>query len=168
MAATTGVAALPVSGSKVAPKKFKGKHSEVESFVYFFERLCVKHRITTDSEKIEVFVHYCSRTVKETLEGLKSFKDKNWTAFMDDFKQYYEAERDKKRFRTADLLRYVKKTEKKRKMKTRMWTTWTRMACLKSPKKNQAPMQRRMTRRKKRKRLTRKSSQSYGKSWTWQ
>lgn len=103
---------LPLPGTKGAPKKFRGKHSDVEPFLYFYERLCTKHNITLDRDKIEGFVHYCSREVKETLEGLKSFNTKNWNDFVEDFKKYYEAERDKKRFKISDLTSYIKKTER--------------------------------------------------------
>ena len=107
--ATHGVADLPLPGTKAAPKKFKGKHSDVEPFLYFFNRLCTKHNVVSDRDRIESLVQYCSRTVKETLEGLKSFELKNWTQFERDFRKYYEAEHDKKRFRISDLNQYIKK-----------------------------------------------------------
>ena len=75
--AAHSIADLPLPGTKGAPKKFKGKHSDVEPFLYFYERLCTKHHITQDDDKIDSLVHYCARTVRETLEGLKSFEDKD-------------------------------------------------------------------------------------------
>ena len=112
--AAHSMADLPLPGTKGAPKKFKGKHSDVEPFLYFYERLCTKHSLTHDQDKIDSLVHYCSRTVRETLEGLKSYEDKDWTRFLEDFKTYYEAERDKKRFRISDLNRYTTQMSKQK------------------------------------------------------
>ena len=112
--ANAGQGDLPLPGTKGAPKKFKGKHSDVEPFLYFYTKLCQKHEIITDTDKIEGLIHYCSRTVRETLEGLQSFKDKNWNQFKEDIAKYYEAERDKKRFRISDLNKFVEKSEKQR------------------------------------------------------
>ena len=124
--AQQGIADLPLPGTRSAPKTFKGKHSDVESFLYFFNRLCTKHHITSDADKIESFVHYCSRTVRETLEGLRSYRDKNWDAFARDFTKYYEAERDKKRFKLADLMRYIQTTEKKKIKDLAAWMKYRR------------------------------------------
>ena len=48
-----GVVDLPLPGQKGAPKKFTGKHSDVLPFLYFYERLCQKHNVTSDQDMVE-------------------------------------------------------------------------------------------------------------------
>ena len=38
----SGVIDFPLPGHKSAPKKFKGKHSDVIPFIHFYEQLCIK------------------------------------------------------------------------------------------------------------------------------
>ena len=60
---------LPLPGTKGAPKKFKGCFSEVEMFLHHYERLCKKYNVTADKEKVENITQYCSRNVREFMEG---------------------------------------------------------------------------------------------------
>ena len=57
---TSGVAALPMPGSKTAPKKFKGKYNEVKPFIQHYERICVKLGIVNDRDMIDNLGQYCS------------------------------------------------------------------------------------------------------------
>ena len=123
--ATHSIVNLPLPGTKGAPTKFKGKHSEVEPFLYLYERLCSKHTIVSDKDKIESPVHYYSQTVKETSEGLSSYEKKNWSDFIKDLRKYYEAERDKKCFKISDLNYYTKKSSKRKVKDLANWMKYT-------------------------------------------
>ena len=107
---------LPLPGSKGAPKKFKGHHSEVERFLYFYERLCRKYNVTVEQEKVENLTQYCSRSVREFLEGLKSYGTGSWTAFREDFRKYFDVDKDVKRYKVKDLEKFVKQRSKTHKI----------------------------------------------------
>lgn len=72
-----GVVDFPLPGQKGAPKKFKGKHSEVLTFLHFYERLCSKHHVVDDDDKVESITQYCSRSVRKFMEALPSFVKKD-------------------------------------------------------------------------------------------
>ncbi|CAL1712335.1 unnamed protein product [Somion occarium] len=103
-----GVIDLPIPGTKNAPKKFKGKYSEIKPFVQHYERLCLQKGVTDAQEKIENITQYCSRDAREFMEGLSSYKSGNWDQFTRDLLEFYDAERDSKRYRPKDLVIYVK------------------------------------------------------------
>ena len=103
-----GVVDFPLPGQKGAPKKFKGKHSEVLTFLHFYERLCSKHHVVDDDDKVESITQYCSRSVRKFMEALPSYVKKDWSAFVADIKKYYEADKDQRRFKMRDLEKLVK------------------------------------------------------------
>lgn len=102
-----GVIDLPIVGTKGSPKKFKGRAEDVLPFIQHYTRLCAKHGVTDVKEKLENITHYCSRHVREFLEGLDSYRKGDWDTFLKDFKEYYNADRDERRFRVRDLERFV-------------------------------------------------------------
>lgn len=102
-----GVIDLPIAGTKGAPKKFKDHSSDVEPFLQHYTKLCAKHNVTLPHERIQNITQYCSRPVREFLEGLSTFRSHDWNAFQKDIKEHYNADKDDKRFRIRDLERYV-------------------------------------------------------------
>ena len=84
MTSGKGVYHLPVPGSKSAPKKFKGKYSDIKPFLKHYEKLCVQKEVDDEQEKIENITQYCSRDVREFIEGLPSYKSKDWKLFSQD------------------------------------------------------------------------------------
>ena len=108
-----GVVDLPLPGTKGAPKKFKGKFSEVDQFLYFYERLCQKCHVTRDIDKIENIAQYCSRPVKEVLEGLSSYTAGRWSDFVKDIRKFFEADKDAKRYKVRDLEEFTNKMRRK-------------------------------------------------------
>ncbi|KAF7789824.1 hypothetical protein EIP86_000770, partial [Pleurotus ostreatoroseus] len=113
-----GAINLPIVGTKGAPKRFKGKAEDVVPFLQHYTRLCAKHGVTDAREKLENITHYCTRHVKEFLEGLDSYRNNDWTTFLKDFKKYYNADKDERRFRVQDLERYVALSRSQTAMKT--------------------------------------------------
>lgn len=101
-----GAIDLPILGTKGAPHKFRGTAHRVESFLRHYEKLCDKYAVTSAKEKIENLTQYCSREVREFLEGLKSYTGNNWATFKKDIKEYYNTDREERRFRLRDLEKY--------------------------------------------------------------
>ena len=121
-----GVVDFPLPGQKGAPKKFKGKHSEVLPFLRYYERLCQKHRVTDDGDKVENITQYCSRSVRKFMEALQSYNDKDWSQFQADIKKFYEADKDQKRFKVRDLEKLVKHSRTKPMKTMKAWVKYGR------------------------------------------
>ena len=102
-----GVNNLPIIGTKGAPKKFKGKSSEVEILLRHMDRLYAKYNVTDDKDKVESITQYCSRSVRQFMEGLSSYITPNWTQFSKDLKKFYEADKDTRRYKVRDLENYI-------------------------------------------------------------
>lgn len=102
-----GVTDLPIIGTKGAPKKFKGQSSNVETLIQHMERLYAKYNVTTDKDKVQCITQYCSRKVKQFMEGLTSYNTPNWAQFVKDLKKFYEADKDSRRHKVRTLEEYV-------------------------------------------------------------
>ena len=99
----TGPNSLPIRGQRGAPTKFTGRYDAVVTFLQHYERLCIKHSVVSDLDKVECITQYCSRAVKEFMEGLSSFQERSWSAFKFDILKYFDAERDAGRHLVSDL-----------------------------------------------------------------
>ena len=108
------ITSLPVKGGKGAPDTFKGDYRDVEPFLDHFEALCAERNVTKDEVKCLGFVRYCSSTVRETLQGLKAFTDKNYSEFRDEFVYHYDRDREKQRYKLKDLYALVKKWKERK------------------------------------------------------
>ncbi|ETW82650.1 hypothetical protein HETIRDRAFT_57864, partial [Heterobasidion irregulare TC 32-1] len=117
---------LPLVGNKKALKKFTGDYREVSRFIRHFERLCQQHDITSDQDKCETIRLYCSTSVVEFIEGLKSFIDGQWDALKKDLEKYYDAALYTQRFKKKDLTEFVKKTKYKRMGDLAAWWRYAR------------------------------------------
>ena len=98
---------LPIAGTKGAPKKFKGHAADVDQFLRHYERLLAKYNIVSDKDKVESITQYCSRDVREFLEGLSSYLNPQWNNFAKDIRKYYEADKETRRYKVRDLEKYV-------------------------------------------------------------
>ncbi|KIP02100.1 hypothetical protein PHLGIDRAFT_16775 [Phlebiopsis gigantea 11061_1 CR5-6] len=124
--ATLSAADLPLLGTKRAPRKFNGQYSEVDRFLYHYNRLCQKYNVITDQEKIENITQYCSRKVREVLEGIHGLTGTDWTDFTNHIRKYFEADKEAKRYRINDVEVYVRES-KQRSMKTlEHWNKYNR------------------------------------------
>ena len=122
-----GVADLPIIGTKGSPRKFKGRADEVEDFLRHYERLCTKYQITADNERVESITQYCSRQVREFLEGLRSYRTPNWAQFRKDFREFFNADLDERRFRIRDLVKFTDKSRHTNSIKAlNVWRKYTR------------------------------------------
>jgi hypothetical protein len=99
---------MPIPGSKVAPKKFKGDFTEVKKFIKHYEKLCDYHQVTNQKDRCETVIQYTSRHVTEFIEGLDSYESSDWDQLKADILEYYDADLDTNCYKRKDLLSYVK------------------------------------------------------------
>lgn len=104
---------MPIPRSRLAPEKFRGDYSKVQAFITHYELLCDYNNIETDREKCETIIRYVSSKVRQVILGLNSYASKNWTTLKKDLLLLYDAERDVKRYRVRDIIKFVKKTKNK-------------------------------------------------------
>lgn len=105
-----GPNSLPIAGTKSAPPKFTGDYTKITEFIRHYEKICARMLVTRDTDKIRNIGQYCSKRVRNFLEGLESYELGNWEEFKKDFLHLYDAERDEKRYKEKDLIRYVQTT----------------------------------------------------------
>jgi len=93
------ITSLPVKKGKGAPDTFKGDFRDIEPCLDHFNTLCEERKVKKDEYKCRGFVKYCSREVREMLEGLKSYSDKD---------------RERQRYKLKDLHALVRKWREKK------------------------------------------------------
>ena len=123
--ANVNAANLPIPGSKLAPKTFRGKHSQVKPFLQHYERLCIKHNVA-EAERCTNILQYCSRQVKECIKGLDAYGLEDWDQLQEEIKDVYDAERDEKRYKKEDLDYYVSKSSKREITELSHWKKYVR------------------------------------------
>ncbi|TBU21913.1 hypothetical protein BD311DRAFT_782659 [Dichomitus squalens] len=116
---------MPVEGTKLAPKLFKGEASEVEPFLRRYERLATLHNLTA-KERCETVTDYCNRHVRETIEGFKAYHESNWDQLKADIRKYWNADLESKRFRVKDLEVFVAYSQRHNITELRQWRKYLR------------------------------------------
>jgi hypothetical protein len=66
------VLTMPIPGTKLAPEKFRGDFHKVKEFIQHYEWLCAQNNVTSDIEKCEPLLHYCSKREKQTIKNISS------------------------------------------------------------------------------------------------
>ena len=84
------ITSLPVRKGKGAPDTFKGDYRDIEHFLDHFEALCEERNVKKGEYKCKGLMRYCSRDVRETMEGLKSYTELDYTDFKRDFIYHYD------------------------------------------------------------------------------
>ncbi|KAK7687209.1 hypothetical protein QCA50_009714 [Cerrena zonata] len=83
--------------------------------------------VTDPKEKVENITQYCSRNVREFMEGLPSYSSGEWLKFTQDLLEYFDAERDDKRYHCNDLEAFCLKARKdKTHMRMSRWKDYSR------------------------------------------
>ncbi|KII90434.1 hypothetical protein PLICRDRAFT_107244, partial [Plicaturopsis crispa FD-325 SS-3] len=114
---------MPLPGTRNAPKKFKGKHSEIEQFLDIYDRLLLQNRVTDDKDKCTLLTQYCSSKVKSFIKALPSYIANDWGTLRADLMNLYDADLAITTYRQKDLLKFVKESRSKR---IRNLTHWKR------------------------------------------
>ncbi|KAI0349796.1 hypothetical protein OH77DRAFT_1414305, partial [Trametes cingulata] len=116
---------MPVEGTKLAPKVFRGDPGDVEPFLRRFERLAVLHNLT-DREKCETVTDYCSKVIRETIEGFTAYQQGNWGQLKANIRIFWNADLESKRFRIRDLQAFTAKSRKQSILELRDWRKYLR------------------------------------------
>src|SRR6266700_515889 len=98
-----GVDALPIQGKRDAPKTFKGSYDKVEEFLKTMDKLFSRFHVTSDSEKVEAILPYCSTKVQDFIRASPSFRRPNWSKLRDHMMDYYDAERANRKYTPNDI-----------------------------------------------------------------
>jgi hypothetical protein len=104
---------MPVKEARTAPN-FKGDYRLVEEFLDHMDMLFTQYNVFTDSEKCKSVHRYCSREVRDVIQGLESYNVANYANLRRDILKTYDAERMKKKFKKADMEEFVHKSRKKK------------------------------------------------------
>ncbi|KIJ58678.1 hypothetical protein HYDPIDRAFT_33946 [Hydnomerulius pinastri MD-312] len=123
---TLTVANLPYPGSKNAPTKFKGDYTKVKPFIKHYERLLAQCSVTTDKEKCENITQYCSTRVSNFIEVLSDYVKPDWDKLKAAILKHFDADRDTKRYKVNNLLRFVKVQKEKPINSLASWTKFQR------------------------------------------
>ena len=105
---------MPIPGTKLAPEKFRGDFHKVKEFIQHYERLCAQNNVTSDAEKCETVLRYCSKREKQTIKNIPSFTAKSWGRLREDILRLYDADLDTRRYRVKDVRNFSKKQKGKR------------------------------------------------------
>src|SRR5882762_4209768 len=97
------VLTMPIPGTKLAPEKFRGDFHKVKEFIQHYERLCIQNNVTSDQEKCETLLRYCSKREKQTIKNIPSFNTSNWSKLRSDMLKLYDADLDTKRYKVKDI-----------------------------------------------------------------
>lgn len=108
------VLTMPIPGTKLAPEKFRGDFHKVKEFIQHYERLCVQNNVTSDTEKCETLLCYCSKREKQTIQNIPNFTAKSWGRLREDILRLYDADLDTKRYKVRDVRNFSKKQKAKR------------------------------------------------------
>jgi hypothetical protein len=104
---------FPTPRSRQAPKTFSGRYDEVDSFLQEFDALSSAYGLTND-EKFQKITLYVTRSIREVIEGLQEYTDRNWTQFSDTLRRLYDHVKTDRRFKEKDLRNLVSDSKKKR------------------------------------------------------
>jgi hypothetical protein len=105
---------MPITRMKLVPEKFHEDFHKVKEFITHYERLCTQNNVTSDIEKCETVLHYCSKRKKQTIMNIPSFIFKSWGHFREDILQLYDADLDTRRYKVKDVRNFSKKQKSKK------------------------------------------------------
>jgi hypothetical protein len=100
---------MPNPGTKLAPQKFRGDFCTVTDFIQHYKRLCIQCDVTSDAEKCETVLHYCSRREKDTISNMPSYVAQHWPQLRADILRLYDADGDTRQYRVSDVRNFVRR-----------------------------------------------------------
>ncbi|TEB18493.1 hypothetical protein FA13DRAFT_1719855 [Coprinellus micaceus] len=121
-----GVLHMPTRGSRYAPRTFRGNYRKVERFIRHYEKLLSQYNVTSQQEKCEALLGYCSDNVCDYIEGNHNFRSHNWNELKSDILKYYDADRTHTMFSPEDLVEFTYKASKRRLNNLAHWKKYCR------------------------------------------
>ncbi|EIN03281.1 hypothetical protein PUNSTDRAFT_139696 [Punctularia strigosozonata HHB-11173 SS5] len=107
MVEARGVLDMPPRRSRDAPETFKGDYTTIRDFIMDYEQLCRKHNIDDDADKVSLIRRYCSRSVREVIEGMLYFTNPDWDNFKRELLRKYNDDLNDLKFSLRDLRELV-------------------------------------------------------------
>ena len=104
----TGLTAMPVEGSKEAPKTFTGDPEELEDFIERFEILATGAELT-DEDKIKAIRQYVDLKHKRLFETLDGWATKKWADFLASLQAVFITTSQTRRFTITTLATLVRR-----------------------------------------------------------
>ncbi|KAJ6481130.1 hypothetical protein C8R45DRAFT_831870, partial [Mycena sanguinolenta] len=104
---TRSIHDMPVLGSKDAPKKFRGRYTEVQNFVDHYERLLKRCQVTSDRQKCEHILKYCTIDVQYVIQTLDGFDPPRWSQLKREILKHFDADRMYQKYKPADVERFA-------------------------------------------------------------
>ncbi len=101
---------MPIRGSKLAPKTFKGNYHKVTGFIRHYIRLLDQHQVILEADKCQGILEYCSQKVKDFIKASIYYQVPNWQQLQNEILKYYDADREESRYRVADLTAFVQQS----------------------------------------------------------
>ncbi|KAJ7221228.1 hypothetical protein B0H12DRAFT_984065, partial [Mycena haematopus] len=98
---------MPVQGGKDAPKKFRGKYTEVQTFIDHYERLLNKCRIRNEQEKCTHILKYCSIDTQYVIQTLEGYSPPRWSRLKREILKHFDADRMYQKYKPADVERFA-------------------------------------------------------------
>ncbi|OSD06263.1 hypothetical protein PYCCODRAFT_1422583 [Trametes coccinea BRFM310] len=95
---------MPMEGTKLAPRTFKGD----------------------PAQKCETVVDYCSRVVRETIQGFSAYRQFRWDELKENIRVFWNADLEDKRFRIRDLQVFVAHAKKQPIHEMKDWRRYLR------------------------------------------
>lgn len=123
---TNTILNMPIPGSRLAPEKYRGDYSRIRAFINHYEIICDYNNVLTGTAKCETIIRYCSNKVRQVILGLPSYTRKDWVALKADLLQLFDAERDTKRYRVRDLIKFVKTSKNRSIRDLTKWKKYVR------------------------------------------
>jgi hypothetical protein len=120
------VLTMPIPGTKLAPEKFRGDYSKVKDFIEHYDRLIIQHSVLTHKERCETIRRYCGRREKETIMNIPSYSIPDWTRLREDILKVYDADRDTKRYTIKDVMKFVRRKQRRRISDLAAWKQYVR------------------------------------------
>ncbi|EIN05947.1 hypothetical protein PUNSTDRAFT_46264 [Punctularia strigosozonata HHB-11173 SS5] len=94
---------MPPPNTKYAPRKFKGASHRILEFITTYEKLLRRNNVTSDKERCEAILPYCSHVVQEVIEGMQDYVQPNWEGLRATLLRFYNADQRNLRFTEQDL-----------------------------------------------------------------
>ena len=101
------LAQIPMRYMKNAPSLFKGDYHKVTCFIEHYSHLLEVYQVTSDHDKCQGILEYCSQDVEDFIKSCPDFIDPDWNALKEEILMYYDAERMDTRIRTPDLIQFL-------------------------------------------------------------
>ena len=98
---------MPPRGDRRAPKKFTGKYDEVAQFISKYKRLLDQYQVTSDADRCEGVLEYCSKSVREFIETSPHYTSGDWDKLEAHILKYYDAEKEEMKYNLGKFLKFL-------------------------------------------------------------